>query len=824
MSAQLQISVLGPVRAWSGGRPLHLGTARQRAVLAGLVAAANRIITAQELIAAVWGASPPAAARGNLYGYISGLRRALPTGLLESQPTGYRLRLEEDARDSDRFVTMVAQAAELQEAGDDAGAATLLGDALSMWHGEAYAGLEGNPFEVQRAHLARVRLDATERRAGILLEQGDDGLVAELSGLVHEHPLHEPLYELLMRALNRAGRPAEALEVFRKARAVLVAELGVEPGATLRTLHRQILEGPPEPDRPSWTRLSDQTKDVLRLAVLLGPEFRADALIAVTGRPPLDVLAELEEALAATVLREAGAGLAFHDPLLARAVYDSMSAPVRARRRRRVAGVLAGHGFPAVEVAAQLTAETLPADSWMVSWTVEHLPELSDQAPQIAARLSRLLLQSPLPTDRQREALLVAYVQSCFQAGGRPGHEAHEALGLATDAAHRAEMRQILATLQIRDGDLTQAAARLEEALADQRTPPIWRTRHRLLLTRVSRAGDPYDATSAVQAQWLTASIRRDHDTALRHADRALGRLGSHTSFADLHLDLLDNRIFSLQNLDRLEEAEQSLHEATLVGIRHRLSAPLAVTFAVQYYWTGRWDEAIAQISAVTDDAPSVGLLGMREQRAGALLLHGVAALIAVHRDDPGRAAAHLSRDAFTDAERESSDFLLVARALLAEQQGRLQDCIDTFTPMLDPGYAPMLLRHQWVPDLLRSARRAGRPDIAERAAELCVVEAAKESTPARAAAALGRCQTLISGDPGPALGAAEHYRSVGRVPERAAALEDVAVVLAGRGHDVDAARYAQEATALYRSIAARWDLRRLRSRLIAAEPRRPRD
>lgn len=498
MPSQLQICVLGPVCAWSRGQPLHLGTARQRTVFAVLVAAANRMVTSQELMSAVWGTSPPAAARHNLYGYISGLRRSLPAHVLESHPSGYLLRLDEGARDADRFVATVAEAVDLQKSGDSAGAAARLDAALQLWEGEAYCGVDGEFFEAERTHLARLRLDAIERRARILIELGNDGLVAELSGLVHEHPLHEPLYELLMRALHGAGRPVEALEVFRRARAVLVAELGVEPGTTLQELHRQILEEPPEPESPSWKDLSGGTKNLLRLAVLLGPKFRADVLIAATGRLPLDVLAELDEALTAAVLHDAGPGLAFRDPELAQAVHDSIPAPVRARRRRHLAEIMARHGSPPVEVTELLTAEPVAADPWMVSWAVEHLGELSDRAPRMSAELSRLLLQSGLPSDQQRETLLVAYVTSHFRAGGRPGSEAHVALGLVTDPVHRAEVRQILATLQSRDGDNTRAAALLEEALADPRTPPIWLTRHRLLLTQVGRAGDPYDAASTV--------------------------------------------------------------------------------------------------------------------------------------------------------------------------------------------------------------------------------------------------------------------------------------------------------------------------------------
>jgi hypothetical protein len=111
------------------------------------------------------------------------------------------------------------------------------------------------------------------------------------------------------------------------------------------------------------------------------------------------------------------------------------------------------------------------------------------------------------------------------------------------------------------------------------------------------------------------------------------------------------------------------------------------------------------------------------------------------------------------------------------------------------------MLRHQWLPDVLRLARRESRPDIAERAAEICAAEAAREVRPARAHAAHLRCEALRSGDPGPARAAAEHYRQVGRRVELAAALEDAAV-LAGERPD--------EARRIYATLSARWDVARL--------------
>jgi tetratricopeptide (TPR) repeat protein len=355
--------------------------------------------------------------------------------------------------------------------------------------------------------------------------------------------------------------------------------------------------------------------------------------------------------------------------------------------------------------------------------------------------------------------------------------------------------------------------------------PAIWRTRHRVLLANFRRgdlddldraerrardvhaeavaADQPYETAFALQTIWLTSSIRRDHERALRHVDQALDVVSGRAELAGTYFDLLDNRLFSLQNLDRLDEAQSTLRRAAEFAAAHRLPAGLQVATAVQDYWLGRWDEALAEVSAVTEDGPGITLHGMREPGAVTMLLHGVAALIALHRDARDLAAAHLdAADAVpaSEAERENCDFLLAARALAAERRGRDAEALELLAPLLQPSYAPMMLRHQWLPDVMRLARRLSRMDIAERAAGICAAEAAREVRPARAHAANLRCQALRNDDPGPARAAAEHYRQVGRRFELAAALEDAAM-LSGERPD--------EALRIYTSMSARWDMAR---------------
>ncbi|MFI7306369.1 BREX system ATP-binding domain-containing protein [Micromonospora aurantiaca] len=247
---RLRVSVLGPVCAWNGEVEIDLGPARRRALFAMLAANANRPVTRAELIRALWGESAPSAAAGNIYTYVSGLRRVLGPagGLLRSGRAGYTLRLEPGALDADRFETLCEAAGAQAGAGRPGPAVALLDEALALWRGEAYANVTGLFADLDRHRLAELRIAAAERRARLVLAGGgDDTLIADLTALVRDHPLHEPFHELLMRALHRAGRGTEALDVFHAARRVLVNELGVEPGPALRELQGRILAEPAPP-------------------------------------------------------------------------------------------------------------------------------------------------------------------------------------------------------------------------------------------------------------------------------------------------------------------------------------------------------------------------------------------------------------------------------------------------------------------------------------------------------------------------------------------------------------------------------------------------
>jgi DNA-binding CsgD family transcriptional regulator len=321
-----------------------------------------------------------------------------------------------------------------------------------------------------------------------------------------------------------------------------------------------------------------------------------------------------------------------------------------------------------------------------------------------------------------------------------------------------------------------------------------------------------------LQTRWLVDSVRRDHETALRHVDAAIDIVRRKAELAEMHFNLLDNKLFTLQNLDRMADGDETLRAATELVVEHKLPVGPQVSAAVHYYWTGRWDEALLELETITEDGPTITYAGLMDAGPAGLLLHGVSALIAARRDDRAALAANLDAAEryllITDSERESCDFLLAARALAAKQRGDLEGALAELAPVLDPAYAEMMLRHQWLPDVVRLALEIEDGTRVSAALAVAELEADRELVPARAFAALHRCRALATGDPEPALVAVEHYRTVGRSLELAFALEDAAALLAERGLAEDATAAFAEAMRTFAALGARWDLARAKSRM----------
>lgn len=247
---QTRFSVLGPMRAWRDGREVDLGTPQQQAILAALLLRKGGLALGEDLIGALWSGNPPRSAAGAIRTYVSRLRHALSSGdpgtavVIESVGGGYALQVPTEALDVDVFHERVARARLERQRGATAAAGAALAEALALWKGLPLAGVPGPYAETQRSYLVQAQLSA---RAEFLEDELALGrhrdAVSDLLALVIEHPLREQFRELLMIALYRSGRQAEALAVFRDTRQLLDDELGVDPGPALQDLHLRILKG-----------------------------------------------------------------------------------------------------------------------------------------------------------------------------------------------------------------------------------------------------------------------------------------------------------------------------------------------------------------------------------------------------------------------------------------------------------------------------------------------------------------------------------------------------------------------------------------------------
>ncbi|MFB6893892.1 BTAD domain-containing putative transcriptional regulator [Kitasatospora sp. NPDC056327] len=253
-SSPLRFQVLGPVQAWRGTQPLALGSPQQQAVLTSLLLQQGRPVTTQDLVDGLWGDRPPPQAIAALRTYVSRLRSVIephretraPAEILVSVRDGYAMRIEADALDLAVFEATAARAATAKADGDPFEAHRLLTAALQLWSGRALTGIPGPHAEAHRSRLAERHVSVWEECCAVALEVGlHTEVVSELSSLTAEHPLRERLRELLMLALYRCGRQAEALGVYSDTRKLLIEELGVEPGTGLSTMHARILAGDP---------------------------------------------------------------------------------------------------------------------------------------------------------------------------------------------------------------------------------------------------------------------------------------------------------------------------------------------------------------------------------------------------------------------------------------------------------------------------------------------------------------------------------------------------------------------------------------------------
>jgi predicted ATPase/DNA-binding SARP family transcriptional activator len=297
----VEFQVLGPLALIDDGRLIALTSPHQRRLLAALLLEVGRSVSVGMLVDALWGEDPPASATVTVQSYVSRLRHRLGRGVLKRSPGGYVLSVAPDTVDAVRFARLAAEA---RSAADPGERVHLLEQALALWHGDAFTDVAHYPpGQAEAARLAELRVSCQEERGSALLTLGQfDAAVAELRALTVAQPLRELPWRLLMLALHRCGRQAEAAAAFRRYRQVLAQE-GLEPSSAIEAVHAAILAAPdtlrpPEPvlesfpgvaatapARVPWRPPRPATSLIGReeeLAVVLGL-LKTHALVTLTG-------------------------------------------------------------------------------------------------------------------------------------------------------------------------------------------------------------------------------------------------------------------------------------------------------------------------------------------------------------------------------------------------------------------------------------------------------------------------------------------------------------------------------------------------------------
>ena len=302
----MEFRILGPLEVRTNGAPVALGESKLRTLVAVLLLDANRVVSTDRLLDALWGGSPADTAQTALHGLVSQLRRALGTerDRLSTRPPGYVLRVDRGELDAERFERLAAAGRAALDDGDHGAAAERFREALALWRGAALADFAYDDFaQAEIARLEDARLAVLEDKIEIDLALGRHvESTAELEALVSRHPLRERLRGQLMLALYRAGRQADALASYVDARRILASELGLAPSPQLQGLERAILRQDaaldlperrgPEPQAPAGA--ADELRPVTALfADVVGSTALGERL------PPEEVKALVGECVTA---------------------------------------------------------------------------------------------------------------------------------------------------------------------------------------------------------------------------------------------------------------------------------------------------------------------------------------------------------------------------------------------------------------------------------------------------------------------------------------------------------------------------------------------
>jgi DNA-binding SARP family transcriptional activator len=314
MAVRMEFGLLGPLTVRSDGMIVPIPKGKQRALLAALVLHASRTVSADELADLLWDSAPPPSAPITLQNYVKRLRQGLGAAgreRIRTEPGGYRIQVEAGELDITIMEEELATARRAARLEAWPAVSEHAAVALACWRGEPFS-------DVVLPGLARhevPRLEELRSQARELRIEADFHLaryqevITDLRRLTLTTPLREHLHALLMRALYRCGRRADALEAYQKARRVLVQELGSEPSLELKALHRQILEDDPELLRPSTRPAAPPDFPIPKQLSAAPSSFTGrDAELSALASLLIDVRAHAPAVLITAIAGSAGVG------------------------------------------------------------------------------------------------------------------------------------------------------------------------------------------------------------------------------------------------------------------------------------------------------------------------------------------------------------------------------------------------------------------------------------------------------------------------------------------------------------------------------------
>jgi DNA-binding NarL/FixJ family response regulator len=726
---------------------------------------------------------------------------------------------------------------------------------VAVWHRLARSARSG-PLLVAgvvrplpRSAAAAYARGSVRDSGGIWLPLGplpDDDVVSLLTGLLAARPGPG----LLRLAAQAAGNPLyvrELVDALRRENRLRFAN-----GAAEAAGEAAGRPGPPQSlaaaieDRLGF--LSEGTLESLRHAALLGERFSVGDVAIVQGCAVRDLVSVVREAVTAGVLTASGTDLLFRHALIREALVDGLPAGLRSGLHREAARALAAAGAASNKVAAQLLAATSlsggagdawTADAWAIGWLAAEAPALVHRAPRMAVEL----LERTMPdADGEDWEILAEEFARALLVLGRfdlAQDTSSRLIDVTGDLQRRVRTVWTLGYALLRQGKIGEATALADAVLADQATPRTWRARLaalgalRLLLAQrdaeaaaaaeaalsaADAAGDPFAGGYALHVMFAARVRAGDDDGALELVDRALSLIGDDPETTDLRLMLWSNKLTLLSWLgsDIQADARELLELAEHAG--NTRIGTVRWTIGQHLFQAGRWDDAMAELGALFEP----GVDADSEDLAEA---HGLAALIAAHRDERAAFDEHLRAvDDLPELVGYRQEYLLYAtraRAVRAERDGRPGEAAAILAQLTGPDQITVVVRRgDWtpLPDIVRCALATGDLDAATSATAASQAEAERcrshgPVSALRSSAAAGRCRGLTENDPETLAEAVAAYRDRSAPLTLAHALEDLAVSRGARG-DLSRARDAlREAVQIYAGLGAEWDIVRADAR-----------